>query len=64
MKPGSLPAAEYEAQQRERDAEIKAMARVTEWEKAMRRTFKGIMPTPVRRRFLEAALVRAEREQA
>jgi hypothetical protein len=40
-----------------------AQKKVIVWEKAMRRAFKGIMPRPTRRAFMQAHLKRLEREQ-
>lgn len=37
------------------DAEKKALEQVKRWEAAMQRTFKGILPRPVRRAMLERA---------
>lgn len=56
-----MSAEDYEAAQRAQEAALK---RVSEWEKAMQRAFKGIMPRPVRRRFLERAAERAEKRDA
>lgn len=56
-----MSAEAYAAAQRAQEAALK---RVAAWERTMQRTFKGIMPRPVRRRFLERAAERAERADA
>lgn len=49
----ALQAARQKADQDE--AQRKALARIEAWDKAMRRTFKGIMPSNLRHRFLAIA---------
>lgn len=43
----------------QRDAELRALDQVAGWEKAMQRTFRGILPRPVRRAMLDRAGDRA-----
>lgn len=52
--------ADAEALVRAQAAQRAAEERVLRWEKAMQRAFKGIMPRPVRRRFLDKAVGNAD----
>lgn len=72
--PGSIPAMEAEAVdlsdaaarlereriQREAEAEQAALQRVAEWDRAMQRAFKGIVPRPQRHAQMMRALDRHE----
>lgn len=51
-----------EAEVAAKQAEDAALQKVAEWERAMQRTFKGIMPRPMRHAFLRQAADRQDRE--
>jgi hypothetical protein len=48
----------------EAKAEQAAQEYVQRWERAMRKTFKGIFPSTARRAFMKAHVAKLEREQA
>lgn len=45
-----------------KEAEDAALRRVAAWDRAMQRTFKGIMPRPMRHKFLQEAARKQEQE--